>query len=656
MLCHAAALLLASTATSASTFFYEDFATDPIAAGRMLFVDPVSRAQQATAGGEWSLTLPAGSPNFDTWCGFDRCPRLRIEAPAGDFAFEAKTTFVSSTVSYHAGLLVEFADADPSNFFMYGFYSGNVIKFEQCVGPKVGASVPGPPVTADLRIEKTGTLYTFSYRLAGSAEWIVTTSSYPWSGTVKYIGLFAKNWSDTTRVEMRYDEFLVTVPQPAPPDISGPGDGFAAVGREYSAALAVLPGYPDAGTARLLQGPPGMVFDPVGLAVYWTPGIQDLDAVYTVVVRAENSAGHDDASWDIRVLALPPLASVEAESGAVIPDMLVIADPDASGAAAVHIPPTAEDHLRNPEPEDGSASYEVSVPATADYHVWLRAKGTSPNSDSVWIEIDGGNPWTLALAAVAPPAYTWSRLTQIDGRPAPLPLSSGAHAVRISVREVDLSFDKLLLIADAAYVPRGVGPGDDGNTPPLARITTIPAATTLYLLGSACEIVLDGGLSWDDGVPDSLRFAWEQTGGPVAAALAPAAADTEQVRATFTATGTYTFRLTVFDGARQDAEEIAIAVAAPSPGIFRRGDANNDGRVNIGDAIRVLAALFGDAALSCPDAADANDDGRLDIADPITVLDYLFGSGAPLPAPGAASCNQDSTPDSLAPCVQESCS
>ncbi len=656
MLCHAAALLLASSALPASTFFYEDFATDPIAAGRMLFYDPISRAEQATTGGEWSLTLPAGTPNFDTWCGFDRCPRLRIEAPAGDFSFEAATTFVSSTVSYHAGLLVEFADNDPSNFFMYGFYSGNLLKFEQCVGPKEGSNVPAPPVTADLRIEKTGTLYTFSYRLEGSAEWIVTTSSYPWSGEVKYIGLFAKNWSDTTRVEMRYDDFLVTVPQPAPPEISGPDEGSAAVGREYSAALAMLPGYPDAGAARLLQGPPGMVFDPVGLAVYWTPGIPDLDETYTVVVRAENSAGYDDASWDIRVLALPPLASVEAESGAVVPDMLVIADPDASGAAAVNIPPTAEDHLRDPEPEDGNASYEVSVPATAIYYVWLRAMGTSPDSDSVWIEIDGGEPWTLALATVAPPAYTWSRLLQIDGRPAAIPLSSGAHAVRISVREVDLSFDKLLLIADATYVPRGVGPGDDGNTPPLARITTLPAATTLYLLGGACELVLDGGLSWDDGVPESLSFAWEQTGGPVAAALDPAAADTEQIRAAFTATGTYTFRLTVFDGARQDAEEIAIAVAAPAPGIFRRGDANDDGRVDIGDAIRVLAALFGDAALSCPDAGDANDDGRLDIADPITVLDYLFGSGAPLPAPGAAYCNQDSTPDGLAPCVQESCS
>ena len=650
------ALLLASSALPAATFFYEDFSTDPVAAGRMLYHAPLSRAQQATAGGEWSLTLPAGSPNFDTWCGFDRCPRLRIEAPAGDFAFQAKTTFVSSTTSYHAGLFVEFTDNDPSNFFMYGFYSGNVMKFEQCVGPKIGFGVPGPPVTADLRIEKTGSLYTFSYRLAGSADWTVTTSSYSWIGAVKYIGLFAKTWSDATRVEMRYDDFLVTIPEPEPPSLAGPGDGFAVVGREYSAPIDMTPGYPDAGTARLLQGPPGMVFDPGGLAVYWTPGISNLDQVYTVVVRAENSAGRNDLAWDLRVLALPPLASVEAEGGAILPDMVVFADPDASGAAAVQVPPAARSHLRSPKPEDGSASYEISVPATADYHVWLRAKATSPDSDSVWIEIDGGEPRVFALAAVAPPAYVWSRLTRTDGRPEALPLLSGAHTVRISVREVDLAFDKLLLVADAAYIPRGVGPGDDGNTPPLARITTIPAATTLYLFGGACQIVLDGSLSWDDGVPDALRFKWEQKSGPAAAALEPPAANTEQVRATFTAPGTYVFRLTVFDGARQAAQEIALTVTDPTPGLFRRGDANDDGRVDIGDAVHLLGALFGEAALSCPDAADANDDGRLNLADPITILDYLFGSRLPLPAPGAIYCNQDMTPDDLPPCTQESCS
>ena len=41
----------------------------------------------------------------------------------------------------------------------------------------------------------------------------------------------------------------------------------------------------------------------------------------------------------------------------------------------------------------------------------------------------------------------------------------------------------------------------------------------------------------------------------------------------------------------------------------------------------------GNGEILCQDAADGNDDGRLDVADAIFVLDHLFGGGAPLPPP-----------------------
>lgn len=79
---------------------------------------------------------------------------------------------------------------------------------------------------------------------------------------------------------------------------------------------------------------------------------------------------------------------------------------------------------------------------------------------------------------------------------------------------------------------------------------------------------------------------------------------------------------------------------------FLRGDANVDGAVDIGDAVRVLAHLFGGATLRCRDAADANDDGALDIADAVYVLAYLFARGKPPPEPFGA-LGSDPTADAI---------
>ena len=649
--------LLPLSALRGETFFYEDFSTDPVAAGRMEFFDPTGRAQQETSDGNWELTLPAGNPNFDTWCGFDRCPRLRIEAPEGDFSFEAKTALVSAPNNYHGGLFVEFEDNDPGHFFMYGFYNGNRLRFEQCVGPKEGPGVPAPPVTADLRIEKEGTLYTFSYRLEGNDEWITTTDEYPWTGEVRYIGLFAKNWSSNPQVVMKFDDFLVRVPQPAPPEIKGPPDGFAVVGSEYTAALILIPGYPERGEISLAEAPEGLFLDETNLKVYWTPDIPDLDELYTIRVKAENSAGYTEAAWRVRVLPTPPLAVMEAESGETVGDMRLLEDDAASEGVSVEVPSTAEEHLRNPAPEEGSAAYAFSVEWTCDYCLWIRGYTESASSDTVWIRIDDEEPLVFTFDLPIPPEYAWSRLTdQGGGAPLHIPLSSGEHTLQVSVRESNLKFDKILFVADDDYVPYGLGPGGSENLPPTARIELIPDSSPVYLFAGAASVILDGSSSWDDGLPEALSFRWRKTSGPDSFEFDPPEADLEKIRITFSGAGDYVFELTVSDGGATDSAEIAITVLSPSGGLFRRGDTNGDGRVDIADAVAALNALFGESEIRCPDAADANDDGKINIADPVTVLDLLFGTGLPLPPPGESNCGADPTADDLGACDQEACS
>ncbi len=92
-------------------------------------------------------------------------------------------------------------------------------------------------------------------------------------------------------------------------------------------------------------------------------------------------------------------------------------------------------------------------------------------------------------------------------------------------------------------------------------------------------------------------------------------------------------------------------VEPPFPRRFVRGDFTNDGGVNLGDAIGILAYLFqnGDPPL-CFDAADVHDSGRIDISGAVALLNFLFSGGrppsVPFPNPGL-----DATDDRFGECL-----
>jgi hypothetical protein len=91
---------------------------------------------------------------------------------------------------------------------------------------------------------------------------------------------------------------------------------------------------------------------------------------------------------------------------------------------------------------------------------------------------------------------------------------------------------------------------------------------------------------------------------------------------------------------------------------FKRGDANADGQVDIGDGIFILYFLFlVETAPPCMDSADTNDSGAMGIGDAIGLLGHLFGNAGALPAP-FGGCGLDPTPDeqgceAYEPCVSE---
>ena len=64
------------------------------------------------------------------------------------------------------------------------------------------------------------------------------------------------------------------------------------------------------------------------------------------------------------------------------------------------------------------------------------------------------------------------------------------------------------------------------------------------------------------------------------------------------------------------------------------GDANNDGAVNVGDAVFVINYVFkGGPPPPCKQEADANADAAVNVGDAVYVINYIF-KGGPTPTCG----------------------
>jgi hypothetical protein len=82
--------------------------------------------------------------------------------------------------------------------------------------------------------------------------------------------------------------------------------------------------------------------------------------------------------------------------------------------------------------------------------------------------------------------------------------------------------------------------------------------------------------------------------------------------------------------------------------LFRRGDADGNGKVEINDPVFVLNHLFATGGpLPCPDAADADDTGTINLTDAVWTLRWLFLGGPPPAPPGPAVCGADPGVDGL---------
>lgn len=88
--------------------------------------------------------------------------------------------------------------------------------------------------------------------------------------------------------------------------------------------------------------------------------------------------------------------------------------------------------------------------------------------------------------------------------------------------------------------------------------------------------------------------------------------------------------------------------SCPKEPLFRRGDDNASGDLDISDPIASLDYQFlGSFLPPCKDALDYDDNGEIDISDAVASLTFQFLGGPPPAPPGMASCGPDPTPDSI---------
>ena len=93
--------------------------------------------------------------------------------------------------------------------------------------------------------------------------------------------------------------------------------------------------------------------------------------------------------------------------------------------------------------------------------------------------------------------------------------------------------------------------------------------------------------------------------------------------------------------------DTSFGASDPTP-VFHRGDADDNGSLQLTDALKILSYLYlGQAEPTCFDAADADDNGQLQLTDALRVLGFLFlGQTPPAPpGPPGEACGLDPTTD-----------
>jgi hypothetical protein len=147
---------------------------------------------------------------------------------------------------------------------------------------------------------------------------------------------------------------------------------------------------------------------------------------------------------------------IEAEKGEILDPMQIETDTNAS----------ADKYLSTPigAGSGGHVQFTFDIKEAGDYVVWCRVIANDDSSDSFYVSIDGSPDITWHTRQGNQETWTWDVVSERnydDVRDISHPLSfnliAGTHTLIIKKRENGTKVDRLLITADTAYVPEGMG-------------------------------------------------------------------------------------------------------------------------------------------------------------------------------------------------------
>ena len=534
-----------------------------------------------------------GVTNFDTWSGVEGMPQIEARLPTcGDFFIETRIKGLVSTpaapTSFHLGLFVAFDSPGFDGLFFGPYQSFNILKLERAGNSSFPLITLAPPTELGLRLERRGGDYICMYRTDPEAEWIEYPKySFP-GARVSRIGLCSKNWGASPAVSVSFDYLKAGVPRLEPPvleDLCPAAVNRASVGDLFVKRLNYVSGTPK---------PTAVFVEPSG-AFNKATGIYSVTpqeaGIETITVRAEMEGVEPVVvTFDLEVIEREAMfEDFEVGTAADLP----LKTPPRELYDPLAIPPSPFSITG----DAGEKKLQLAVKSPA-------AGGGVYNS---WETID--NAVQLRIHAADLPQELAGDFT-VETK---LTLGEGFSPDEPFHLGLCVGFGPNQLFFWGPYRSTNVWLEYSGQNSVYSALNT--AETMTLRIRRECDFYYFL-LKSEDG---DWRF------GTV-------------LEAPFSAPPSFVglFVKTWGGGATVQAEFDYFDIVnersiGPELVYVRVGDTNNDGALNIADAVTVLGYLFvaepEKPVLSCRKAADANDDGKIDIADAITILGYLFAQG-----------------------------
>ncbi|HEV2402919.1 MAG TPA: fibronectin type III domain-containing protein [Candidatus Saccharimonadales bacterium] len=129
----------------------------------------------------------------------------------------------------------------------------------------------------------------------------------------------------------------------------------------------------------------------------------------------------------------------------------------------------------------GADSLSVTIPTTSTYAVWTRLQAPSSSADSIMLEIDGNNCYSIGGSS-AMSANTWTWVNYVNGNTSntlTVSLGQGTHTFKLIGVNAGVAVDLLMLLDSSnGCVPTGFGTNCmPAPTPTVSFTTPAPGAT-----------------------------------------------------------------------------------------------------------------------------------------------------------------------------------